>query len=91
MREPSREKVLGGAWAIRAAITTVLATTVFAISLAGFGGSAVVATAAPDTGTYDDYLNLAQEACWGSVSLPVAWQVGDPESAGCAHSRSNTD
>ena len=90
MREASPEKVLGGARAMGAAIKAVLATTVFAITLAGFGGSAGVATAAPDTGTFDDYLDLAQEACWGSVSLPVAWEVGDPESAGCAHSRSNT-
>ena len=90
MREASPKKLLGGAWAMGAAIKAVLVTTAFAITLAGFGGSAGVATAAPDTGTYDDYLDLAQEACWGSVSLPVAWEVGDPESAGCAHSRSNT-
>jgi hypothetical protein len=89
MTEASPEKVLGGARAMGAAIKAVLATAVLAITLAGFG-SAGVATAAPDTGTYDDYLDLALEACWGSVSLPVAWEVGDPESAGCAHSRSNT-
>ena len=90
MREASQEKVLGGGHAIGAAIKTILATTAFAISFTGFGGSAPVATAAPDTGTYDDYMDLALEACWGSVSLPVAWEVGDPVSAGCAHSRSNT-
>jgi hypothetical protein len=87
MIEASRDKVLGGARAIGVAIKTVLATTVLAMSLAGFGGSVGVATAAPDTGTYDDYMDLAMETCWGSVSLPVAWAVGDPESAGCAHSR----
>jgi hypothetical protein len=89
MREAS-DKLLGGARAMGAAIKAVLATTALTITLAGVGGAARVASAAPDSGTYDDYLDLAQEACWGSVSLPVAWEVGDPESAGCAHSRSNT-
>lgn len=67
----------------------VLAAAAFAVCLAGFGGYAgvAVAHAAPDTGTYDDQTDLAQEVCWGSISLPVAWQVGDPESAGCTHSR----
>jgi hypothetical protein len=60
-----------------------------AVCLFGFGGIAGVAAAGPvaDTGTYDDLMDLAQETCWGSVSRPVAWEVGDPESAGCAHSR----
>jgi hypothetical protein len=84
------DKLLSGTRAMGTAIKAVLATTALTITLAGFGGAAGVASAAPDTGTYDDYLDLAQEACWGSVSLPVAWEVGDPESAGCAHSRSNT-
>ena len=66
-----------------------VAASGFAICIAGFGGVAgvAVAHAAPDTGTYDDQMDLALEACWGSVSLPVAWEVGDPESAGCVHSR----
>ena len=67
----------------------LLTVSVFAICLAGFGGFAAgtVALAAPDSGTYDDQMDLAQETCLGSVSLPVAWEVGDPESAGCVHSR----
>ena len=70
-------------------IKKLLAGSACAICLAGFGGFAggTVAHAAPDSGTYDDQMDLAQEACWGSVSLPVAWEVGDPESAGCAHAR----
>jgi hypothetical protein len=66
-----------------------VAACVFAVCLAGVGGFTgnTVADAAPDSGTYDDQMDLAQEACWGSVSLPVAWEVGDPESAGCVHSR----
>jgi hypothetical protein len=70
-------------------IKKLLAASAFAICLAGFGGfvGGTVALAAPDTGTYDDQMDLAQEACWGSVSRPVAWEVGDPESAGCAHAR----
>jgi hypothetical protein len=68
--------------------------------LAGFGLFAGVGTAAataPDTGTYDEQIenrdngldsNLAEDACWGGVaSVPVAFEVGDPESAGCEHSR----
>ena len=47
MREAS-DKLLGGARAMGAAIKAVLATTVCAITLAGFGGSAGVATAAPE-------------------------------------------
>ncbi len=71
------------------AIKTFFAACGLAICLAGFGGIVGVAAAAPgaDTGTYDEQMNLAQETCWGSVSTPVAWEVGDPESAGCAHSR----
>jgi hypothetical protein len=67
----------------------VLAATAFAICLIGFGGfeGVAVADAAPDTGTYDDQMDLALEACWGSVSLPAPWVVGDPESLVCAHSR----
>ena len=66
-----------------------LTVSVFAICLAGFVGFAggTVALAAPDSGTYDDQMDLVQETCWGSISLPVAWEVGDPESAGCVHSR----
>ena len=73
------------------AIKTFIAACGLAVCLYGFGGIAggPVAFAAPDTGTYDDQMDLAQEACWGSVSLPVAWEVGDPESAGCAHSRTS--
>lgn len=69
------------------AIKTFVAACGLAICLAGFGGIAGVAAAAPDSGTYDDQMDLAMETCWGSVTLPVAWEVGDPESAGCAHSR----
>jgi hypothetical protein len=67
----------------------LLAASAFTICLAGFGGFAgdAVALAAPDSGTYDDQMDLAKETCWGSVSRPVAWEVGDPESAGCVHSR----
>jgi hypothetical protein len=74
----------------QAAIKRVFAAGGFAICLAGFGGFSGVAAAdqAPDSGTYDDMMDLAQEACWGSVTLPVAWEVGDPGSAGCAHARS---
>jgi hypothetical protein len=70
-------------------IKNLVAAYAFAVCLAGFGGFAggTVALAAPDTGTYDDQMDLAQETCWGSVSMPVAWEVGDPESAGCVHSR----
>ena len=72
-----------------AALKSIVAASGFAICLAGFGGLAGVASAqaAPDTGTYDDQMDLAQEVCWGSVTVPVAWEVGDPESAGCGHSR----
>ena len=72
-------------------IKKIVAASGFAIGLAGFGGFAGVAAADPvvDTGTYDDQMNLAQEDCWGGVSLPVAWEVGDPESAGCEHSRTS--
>jgi hypothetical protein len=53
-----------------------------ALSSAGFGVFAGVASAAPD-------LNANQEDCWGEVpfALPVAWEVGDPEDAGCVHLR----
>jgi len=66
---------------------TLIALAGFAVCLTGFGGIAGVAAASPDTGTYDDQMDLTMEACWGSVSLPVAWEVGDPDSAGCVHSR----
>jgi hypothetical protein len=62
--------------------------------LAGFGLFAGVGTAAataPDTGTYDDMTDLTEEGCWGAVaSPPVAFEVGDPESAGCEYSRMNS-
>ncbi len=68
-----------------------LAAGSLAFGVAGFGLFAGVGTAAataPDTGTYDDMTELAQEGCWGGVSSPpVAWEVGDPDSAGCEHSR----
>jgi hypothetical protein len=67
-----------------------VAACVLAVCLAGVGFAGnTVATAAPDSGTYDDQMDLAQETCWGSVSRPVAWEVGDPESAGCAHARTS--
>jgi hypothetical protein len=53
-----------------------------------FAGVGTAAATAPDTGTYDDMTELAQEGCWGGVSSPpVVFEVGDPESAGCEHSR----
>jgi hypothetical protein len=55
-----------------------------ALSLAGFGVFAGVASAAPD-------LNVNQEYCWGGVAYPTAWEVGDPESAGCEHLRDTSD
>jgi hypothetical protein len=65
-----------------------------ALGLVGFGLLAGINTAAvatnPDTGTYDEQTNLAQEGCWGAIPSPpvsTAWQIGDPESAGCAHAR----
>jgi hypothetical protein len=70
-----------------------LAAAGLALGLTGFGLFADISIAAahataPDTGTYDDMTDLAEEGCWGGVSSPpVAWEVGDPESAGCEHSR----
>jgi hypothetical protein len=73
-----------------------------AFSLVGFGlfagvGTAVADGTSPDTGSYDEQIenrdsgldsNLTEDACWGGVaSVPVAFEVGDPESAGCEHSR----
>ena len=57
-----------------------IAAAAFALCLAGFGGfaSVAVAHAAPDSGTYDDQMDLAQETCWGSVSAPVAWDGRRP-------------
>jgi hypothetical protein len=73
---------------LNAAMKMILAVA-FALGLAGFGGASVaVSHAAPDTGTYDDYMDLALESCWGSVTSPVAWVVGDPGSVVCAHTRS---
>lgn len=72
----------------RAAAEKIIVAIGFAICLTGFGGIAgAAAHADPEGGTYDDQMNLSQEMCWGSVSRPVAWKIGDPESAGCAHSR----
>ncbi len=52
------------------------------------GTDSVVTATKPDTGTYDELTDLAQEACWGSVApQPVPWKVGNAESAGCAHVR----
>ena len=45
--------------------------------------ASAVAHAAPDSGTYDDQMDLAQELL-GIRLRTVAWVVGDPESAGCA-------
>lgn len=73
-----------------------------AFSLAGLGLFAGVGTAAadgtsPDSGSYDELVesrdsgvdvNLAEDACWGSLAgMPAVFEVGDPESAGCDHSR----
>ena len=68
----------------------IVAASGVAISLVGLGGFAGVAAAEPlvDTGTYDEQMNVEQEDCWGEVSSPPAvFEVGDPESAGCEHSR----
>ena len=70
----------------------IVAASGFAIGLASLGGYAGVAAAdpVPDTGTYDEQTDLAQEDCWGGgISVPVAWEVGDPESAGCDQSRAS--
>jgi len=63
-----------------------------ALGMAGFGLFADISTAAADpivdTGSYDELTDLEQEGCWGEVaSPPAAFEVGDPESAGCEHSR----
>jgi hypothetical protein len=70
----------------------LLAAGGVACGLVGFVLFADVSTAAadalPDTGSYDEQTNLAQEGCWGGISsLPVAFQVGHPGSGGCEHSR----
>ena len=62
----------------------LLVASGLALSLAGFGEFAGAASAAPD-------MNVNQENCWGEVVLPVAWEVGDPESAGCEHLRDTSD
>ncbi|KUH86471.1 MULTISPECIES: hypothetical protein [unclassified Mycobacterium] len=56
------------------------------------GGFTSVAAAdlVPDTGTYDDNMDLEQEECWGELSSPpTPFEVGDPESAGCQYSRTS--
>jgi hypothetical protein len=60
--------------------------------LVGIGLSAGLGTAAavpkPDTGSYDEQTELAQDQCWGGVKpQPVAWKVGHPRSAGCVYAR----
>ena len=73
----------------------LLATGGLAFSLAGFGlfagvGTAVADGTAPDSGSYDEQDNLAQDACWGGIPAPPVTAVevvGDPSSAGCEHSR----
>ena len=70
----------------------IVAASGFAIGLASLGGFAGVAAAdpVPDTGTYDDQMDLEQEDCWGGgIAVPVAWEIGDPESVGCEHSRTS--
>jgi hypothetical protein len=68
------------------------AAGIVVLCLGGLNVFAGVSTASADPvkyeGTYDDQTNLNQEGCWGAVSSPpVAFEVGDPESAGCEHSR----
>lgn len=48
-----------------------------ALSLAGFGMFAGVASADPDL--------VNQDTCWREIPLPssTAWEVGNPEDAGC--------
>jgi hypothetical protein len=60
--------------------------------LIGIGLSAGLGTAAavpkPDTGSYDEQTDLAQDQCWGAVKpRPVAWKIGHPRSAGCVYAR----
>jgi len=62
------------------------------LGLVGFGLFAGTTTAAavpkPDSGSYDEQTDLAQDQCWGGVRpQPVAWQVGHPRSAGCVYAR----
>ena len=73
-------------------VKQIVAASGVAIGLIGLGGFAGVAAAdpVPDTGTYDEQMNVEQENCWGGVSSPpVAFEVGDPESAGCEYSRTS--
>jgi hypothetical protein len=68
----------------------IVAASGVAIGLVGLGGFAGVADAEPlvDTGTYDEQMDVEQEDCWGEVSSPPAvFEIGDPESAGCGHTR----
>ena len=72
------------------AVKEIVAASGVAISLVGLGGFAGVAAAEPlvDTGTYDEQMDVEQEDCWGEVSSPPAvFEIGDPESAGCGHTR----
>jgi hypothetical protein len=85
-----------------------LAAGGLAFSLAGFGlfagiGTAVADGTTPDTGSYDEQTDLAQEACTGGIPSPpgtasaafdVASSAGNsgaalpnPEEAGCQHNR----
>jgi hypothetical protein len=77
---------------VASSINKCVATGAVVVGLASFSLfadiSAAVAAPTPDTGSYDEQTDLAQEGCWGGVSSPpVAFEVGDPESAGCDHSR----
>ncbi len=57
----------------------IIATGSVAFALAGLGLIAGVSTAAADTGTYDELLNLQLESCWHSGL-----------SSGCAHLRDSS-
>jgi len=89
---PRSDLARGGMPVIKHVLTIkeIVAASGVAISLVGLGGFAGVAAAKPlvDTGTYDEQMDVEQEDCWGEVSSPPAvFEVGDPESAGCEHSR----
>lgn len=72
----------------------IIAAGGLAMGLAGLGLFAGVSAAdpgtVPDTGTYDDATNIAQESCWGGIPGGGAHQpfsVGGAADAGCVHSR----
>jgi hypothetical protein len=60
-----------------------------AVGLVGLGlfadaTNAAADPTAPDTGSYDEQTDLAQEGCWGGINFP---EGGSPSTAGCTHTR----